>query len=626
MAGIEEMNLISFDIETWGLNPGYALQPWRAKTDEGGIICGFKYDGNELQSLLPVAIKSGPILCGWNVKFDIAWLLSLGYDEFLNYKYLDGMLLLKRIQPDLDRYGLKSTLERLHKQLIFPEGFEYIPEYSKEVEFKPGKFDERQREVMETYCKRDVVYTYVLTQYLISIASKEDIKQCICESTISALYADIWQRGIPLNAEEIETQKISVSNMIVSIERTLDKTGLTKTVIASPKQLREFLQNKWDVKLTKQTPKGELSVDASVLKNLVYSYDGITRDLLQLLVKKKSLQTEYDKFICSAEECVNQGELIHPDPILCSTDTGRLTYKASQEIKEAKVLKNGKTRTTTKKTSIGMPLHQIKRGETRKMFVAPKGYKLVELDFSGQEMRIIADIANETTMLDFFNSGKDLHAYTAANIYGYFYDNFEKLKITSPKEYKSMRQLGKLSNFGLQYRAGAKRLYIEWHDKHELREKTLTEAEHARNVYCRIYSGIPTYWRDIVNFAKANGYVTNKAGRKAFIDKWDYEHDWKSQERAINYPVQSTGAEQTTLALFCLRKFLYANRILLAWTLHDGMFFFVPDCMMTVDLVQEMVKIASNLPYKQAWGWEPKVQFPVEAKIGDNWGELQELK
>lgn len=621
------MNLISLDIETWGLQKHFLLQPFRAKTKEGGILCGYMYDG-EFFYAEPYCCKNA-IFCGWNIQFDIAWLLALGHNEFKNAIYLDGMLLLRRIRHDLGKYGLKPTLEKFHDKIKFPRDFPFVSEYSKEIEFKAGRVEDaysnEEVQLINEYCKRDTIYTYCLIKYLISIASDNDVKQCIKESTVSVALGNTWQTGIPIDRAEICKQEEEINNKLKAYSSTLSSIGLTDKVIASAQQLGSYLQNTLKIKLTAVTKKGNLSVKGDVLHDLWLKSDGNVKKILRLLLMYKNIKTESIKFIRSAKECLEHGDIIYPEPFVSSTDTGRMTYGTTVKVETCKTYKNGNIAKVIKEVKYSLPLHQIKKGKTRKIFTAPRGYKLLELDFAGQELRLIADIANEPTMLEFFREDKDLHAYTAANIYGYSYDEFLKLKDTEPSNYKIMRQLGKVTNFSLQYMAGANRLFARWHVEKDLENKTLKDAEHARRVYLDIYSGIPRFWNEAKRFAKNNGYVKNLAGRKRYIEGWDKENEWKSHAKAVNFPIQSSGAEQKILALYYLNPFILKNDIQLAWDLHDGMFFFVPDCMMLRDLVQEMINIASNLPYEKAWGWKPKISFPVEAKIGDNWGELKEF-
>lgn len=612
------MKLIAFDIETWGLKEGYALQPWRVKTNEGGIIC------SEIYPCFNANINA--IYCGWNLKFDTAWFLVGGKKQILQFKYLDGMLLLKRLFQNLPTYALKPTLERFKYDIDFSVcGMEYESGYNSGIEFRAGRLEDAytfsELELMKEYCEKDTRYTYALVKYLMSLADKNTILQTIRESTVSVLFADAWQRGLPIDKDEVLKQEKEVLETLTKYDALLEKVGLTKPILGSPKQLREFLQDKWDVQLTKLTPKGDFSVDASVLKNLAFESEGQLKKVFQIMVKRKELQTEYDKFISAALECLQESDVIHPDPIMNGTYTGRMKYATNQQVKTKKQLKNGKVRESKCKVALGLPIHQMKRGKLRRMFIAPKGYKLVEMDFAGQEMRLMASIAPESKMIELFNNDADLHAYTAAGIYGIPFDEFQGMKET--KEYKEMRQLGKVTNLSLQYRLSAKNLYRVWHDKYELTDKTEQDAIRARNVYLDIYNGIPAYWRDIVNFARNNGYVENMAGRKHHLDKWSGEDEWMSQQTAINFPIQSTGAEQKILALYELRKFMSEEGVLLAWDLHDGMYFFVPESVMQDDVIAQMVNIASNLDYEKAWGWKPKVKFPVEAKVGDNWADLK---
>lgn len=639
------MSLIAFDIETWGLKEGYTLQPWRVKTGEAGIMSlavatseksvGVELTPSAFQIMLLLDPAKETIVCGWNLKFDLAFMLAEGdtdelgvqptLKEYLsNIKYLDGMLLLKKLGLNLQSHGLKQSLKH------FKEYLNVDTDYNKDIEFKVGwpaqAYSPKEIYDMAQYNKRDAEYTLQLIKYLISIAPVETIRQAIRESTVSLLFADTWQRGILIDRQALDVYTKSMSKKCDSLEALMEDVGLTPKIIASPMQLCNYLIHNLYLRLKEKTEKGAFSVNAKVLKNLYYAANGHRASILLLILKYKEFKTEQTKFVNATHKCLQESDWIHPNPILSGTYTGRLTYSMYQTIKTSRTLKNGKVRESNKKIQIGIPMHQIKKsGQVRNLFVAPEGYSLLELDFCAQEMRLIACIAEETTMIKLFNENKDMHAFTAAGIAGMSYDDFVALKQTDTAKYDEMRKLGKLTNLALQYRLGARGLYKQWHDVYGLTNKTESDAQLARATYMRIYPGIPRYWRTQPMIARQKGYVMSKGHRRCSITKWDRENEYKSSQTAINFPIQATGADQKILALYYLRDFLYAHGIQFAWDLHDGMFFYIPDDIVPVNRAMDMVGILNELPYEEAWGWKPQVKFPVEAKFGKRWGELEVL-
>jgi DNA polymerase-1 len=638
------MKLISIDIETWGTKPGYTLQPWQMRSGEAGIMSIAMSDGTqdlvadsdqlekvtlELPSFLNNILRNDftAIICGWNLKFDLAFLLQK-FPIFKKFKFLDGMLLLKRIKQDLPSYALKKTL------ILFKEFLpkEIILDYSKDIEFKIGKpseaYSRQELQDMYEYNLRDAIYTYNLIKYLLTITSHKDKLQTIRESTICVSVASAWANGIDLDPEIILEQETKLIEDLSKIDSVLGKIGLTKKIICSPKQLANYLINKANIELTEYTDKGALSTDRNVLKNLSYKYSDERNRILRLILKRKTLETELVKFVESAKDCVaHYGSKAYPEPMLNSTYTGRVTYSIYHNIKVKKQLKNNSERDVNKKIHIGVPIHQMKRGKIRNLLVAPKGYDIVEFDFAAQEVRLITCIANECTMIELFNNNKDLHSYTAAGIAGMEYDEFLELKQTSPDKFKEMRFLGKVTNLALQYRLGANGLHRYWHDNAGIRNKTLSDATFAREMYLKLYRGIPNYWSETVRKARLNGFVENLAGRKIFLNQWSERECWKSEQKAINFPIQSSGADQKVLGLYELQKNILSidTDIKFAWDLHDGLYFYIPECEMQFELICQMTDILNNLHYSTAWGWNPQVKFPVEVKVGKRWGELKTL-
>jgi DNA polymerase I-like protein with 3'-5' exonuclease and polymerase domains len=634
------MKLVSIDIETWGAKEGYTLQPWQMRCDKSGILCIGISDGTETKvhlepewglfedKLIDLYQNKNIVICGWNLQFDLSYLLQK-FPVLFKFNFLDGKLLLKRIKQDLPSYGLKKTLLD-YKDFL---GKDFVSDYSKAIEFKVGRswdsYSAQEQLDMIEYNARDALYTHQLITHLLTIASYKDKLQAVRESTIAAAFALAWTNGIELDTSVIADYEINLESGLQKIDALLGKIGITNKIANSPKQLADFLMHKAGIELTELTEKGVTSTNQNVLKNLVYKHSDHRKAILNLLLKRKSLETELTKFVKSAKDCAElYDNKAYPEPFLNSTYTGRVTYGIYHNIKTKKIFKNKSERFVNKKIHIGVPIHQMKRGEIRNLLIAPNGHDIVEFDFAAQEVRLIACLANEQTMIELFNNNMDLHSYTAAGIAGMEYNEFLELQKTDPDKFKEIRFLGKLTNLSLQYRLGATSLYRQWHDKYGIRNKTQDDATFARETYKRLYLGIPRYWENAITRAKSLGYTENLAGRKYFLDDWSESNSWKSEQTAINFPVQSSGAEQKVLGLYELKKNILNkdSGIKFAWDLHDGLYFYIPECAMQYEIIVQMAEILSNLPYTKAWGWTPKVKFPVEVKIGKRWGELKSLK
>lgn len=280
----------------------------------------------------------------------------------------------------------------------------------------------------------------------------------------------------------------------------------------------------------------------------------------------------------------------------------------------------------------GIAIHQWPRDKLyREILCAPKGFVLVEHDFSGQEMRWMAEYSRDAAMLKLFTSQApydDAHSYMAARLTARTFENMiESLHAPDGSEIllqaKSDRNLGKFANLSLQYRTGVKKLRAKARIEYKI-PMTEFEAERVSRTYKATFPGVPAYWVRQIATAKAQGYVESFAGKRYRFppNSWEKKNQWASESTSINWPIQGVGGSQKALAMKYLKPYWEKVGGAFAWDLHDGIYCFLREDGAREQAL-EMQQILNNLPYGEEWGWEPTIPFPVDAKMGPNWGKLK---
>lgn len=175
-----------------------------------------------------------------------------------------------------------------------------------------------------------------------------------------------------------------------------------------------------------------------------------------------------------------------------------------------------------------------------------------------------------------------------------------------------------------QYRTSAKTLRVVANVQHGV---PLSEADAGavHRIYRNTYQDVPIYWDKQIAFAKQHGYVVTQAGRKVDLPgPWTRAAAWSLESTAINFPIQGVGADQKYLALLVLKNYLPQVGGRFLFELHDGIFLLLPEGKAS-SAAQTIKGLLSNLPYKKAWGKEFTIKFPVDAKLGQSWGDLKEV-
>jgi len=629
------MKFAGLDIETWGTQPEYALQPWRAKQGKAWLtsIVGLppedtpeipKLDLIRMESSLEFILQitrrfliacaeQGVHIATWNGPFDMAFLIALGlYKEVMACKWIDGLLLYRHYQqhPTFEAYheGIKKMSFSLKAAVR-----QFIPEhagYEEDVEYNPVTLE--QWNTLRVYNRRDVRFTMEIVERLWWNLTPAQRAVAMHESKCLPMMALSIANGIDIDTDAAESlsQQLRDTSALKYMQLKLNNPEVSQEILASPAQLAELLKG-WGLPTAKLTAKGAFSTDKDALDQLA------ARDpRAKLIAEIREAKGNCTKFAEAPLISVayNGDGHTYPVPRVYGTYSGRLTYSSS----------NGKG---VKAVPTGIALHQWKRGaEFRKVIKPPEGFTLCEFDFSGQEFRWMAVQTRDQTMLSLCAPGEDAHAYMGSMIAQMSYPQLRKLAKEGDAEAKKKRQHGKLTNLSCQYAVGVPRLMTIARVQYGV-HLSLLEAETISTTYRRAYRGVPAYWKRQRRWAEDHDYVENMIGRRVHflpVCARSQDYSWSYGATAINFPIQSIGADQKYLALSVARNILPDYNAYFYYELHDGLFFIVPH-LYAKAFVKRMKHVLSNLPYEKAWGLHLPIQFPVDAKFGPSWGELEDF-
>lgn len=250
----------------------------------------------------------------------------------------------------------------------------------------------------------------------------------------------------------------------------------------------------------------------------------------------------------------------------------------------------------------------------RRMYIAPPGKVIIQVDYSQGELKITACLAEEPTMLQAYLDKKDLHAITAANLNGYTLEQF----MTLPEDvYDELRSGGKAGNFGLIYgmQAPGFRQYALTSYGVSMTE---AEAVQKREAFFALYPRLLKWHAESISKASLHGQIRSPLGRVRhlpLLNSPDREARSQAQRQAINSPVQSTLSDLMQWAMTCSdREYGHPGGIELCMMTHDSCGFYAP-AEDGVLYAKRFKEIADNLPIKKVFGWDHQLPLTTDAEL-----------
>ena len=349
--------------------------------------------------------------------------------------------------------------------------------------------------------------------------------------------------------------------------------------LASPKQLGEILFDKLKIESkAKKTKTGQYSTSEETLSKLSEKHK-----IVEKILKWRSLQKLITTYVTALPKQINsETKRIHTIFNQTLTSTGRLSSLNPN-------LQNIPIRTENGKL-------------IRKAFT-PRDDKhiLVSADYSQIELRVIASMSNDKSMIDAFNNDEDIHTATAANVFGI------KLKNVTPEQ----RSHAKVVNFGIIYGVSAFGLSNQT-------KLSRSESKEIIENYYKSYPKLKDFTQDQIEFARENGYVKTILGRKRFLNDINSRNAIlrsSAERNAINTPVQGSAADIIKIAMVKINNEFQNQSIKskLILQVHDELIF---DCLKDeLNIVKEIISSSMQSAYKL------KVPLKVDIGLGNNWLE-----
>jgi len=526
-----------------------------------------------LAQLKPLLESSKIKKIGQNLKYD-ANVLS-HYDIKLQGVAFDTMI---------ESYCYNSVATRHNMDALALKYLDYKTVHFEDIAGKGAKqltFNQIDIEKAGHYAAEDADITLRLHQAIFP-ALKQLPKQLSVyndiEIPLMPVLAQMEQTGVLIDCDLLDQQSQSIGQRLDELEIEAHNLAGKSFNLSSPKQLQQILFEELKIPVIKKTPKGAPSTAEDVLQELALDYP-LPKVILENRSLSKLKSTYTDKL-----------------PLMVSDKTGRVHTSYHQAVTATGRL------SSTDPNLQNIPIRSEQGRKIRRAFIAPKNYKIVAIDYSQIELRIMAHLSNDKGLVTAFTEGKDIHKATAAEIFSVELD-----EVTTDQ-----RRSAKAINFGLIYGMSAfglaKQLNIGRHQAQEYQDK-----------YFQRYPGVLTYMEDTRQQASEQGYVETLYGRRLYLPDINAKNGMrkKAAERAaINAPMQGTAADIIKKAMLAVADWLNErndDHIKMTMQVHDELIFEIHQ-----DIVEEatakLVELMNNAV-------ELNIPLIAEAGIGDNWDE-----
>ncbi|QTD93680.1 DNA polymerase I [Burkholderia anthina] len=582
-AKIDAAALTAFDTETTSLDPmaarlvglSFSIEPGKA------AYLPVAHRGPDLPEQLPfddVLARLKPWLesadrkkVGQHLKYDAQVLAN--YDIALNGiehdTLLESYVLESHRTHDMDSLALRHLgVKTIKYEDVAGKGAKQIG------------FDEVALEQAAAYAAEDADITLQLHQALYPQVAREPGLEHVyrdIEMPVSLVLRKMERTGVLIDDALLQAQSSEIATRLIELEGQAYELAGGEFNLGSPKQIGQIFFEKLQLPVVKKTPSGAPSTDEEVLQKLAEDYP-----LPKLLLEHRGLSKLKSTYTDKLPRMVNPATgRVHTNYAQAVAVTGRLASNDPN-------LQN-------------IPVRTSEGRRIREAFIASPGHWIVSADYSQIELRIMAHISGDASLLRAFSQGEDIHRATAAEVFG-----------VTPLEVNSdQRRIAKVINFGLIYGMSAFGLASNL-------GITRDAAKLYIDRYFARYPGVAQYMENTRAVAKEKGYVETVFGRRLWLPEINGGNGPRRQaaERAaINAPMQGTAADLIKLSMIAVDDWLtrdgLASRMIMQ--VHDELVLEVPD--------GELSLVREKLPEMMCGVAKLKVPLVAEVGAGANWEE-----
>ncbi len=571
---------ISFDTETTGIDAHQAeLVGLSFSTKPGeAYYIPLPADQTEckrkLEYFRPVLESATIGKIGQNIKYDMTMMKWYGI-ELQGFLY-DTMITHYLCEPDL-----RHKLDYLTESYL---DYKMVP--IEDLIGKGGKNQLSMRDVsiekVKEYAGEDADLTLQMVPVLQKMMAENELDELYqkIEEPLIRVLCDLEYEGIRINGDFLKEYSKELDKLILQKEQEIYKNAGVQFNISSPRQVGEVLFDRLKVPYRwKKTSSGQYSTDFDKLTELAGEH--IVIDTILEYRKFSKLKSTY----------------VDALPTMINPRTGRVHSNFNQA-------RAATGRLSSENPNLqNIPIKDEAGREIRKAFIPrDDDHILLAADYSQIELRIIAEISNDQSMLEAFIAGNDFHKATAAKVYNVAYED-----VTSEQ-----RRNAKTVNFSITYGAGATNLSRQL----SISRKEATELIQS---YFREFSGLKNYMDTTVNSARETGYVKTLLGRRRNLRDINSRNSLtasNAERVAINTPIQGTAADMIKIAMIDIHQAFKQQKLksVMVLQVHDELVF---------DVYKPELEHVKNIISSKMQNAIPNLKVPilVEMGIGHNWLE-----